>query len=203
MVPSLINTLECRGTSAIKQVFLLLSVSLVFSSTVTACAREEPASQNEVKATLSFSSTAFKEGGEIPVKYTCDGQDISPPFVWFESPQNTQSFALIVDDPDAPSGSFTHWVLYNLPASVHQLEEGITNQEQLKNGAIQGMNDFGRIGYGGPCPPSGPAHEYRFTIYALDKSLTMKPGASKNQLLDAIKGHILAQGRLIGRYQRN
>ena len=152
--------------------------------------------------TVSVSSTAFKEVDKIPVKYTCDGQDISPPLVWSEPPQKTQSCALIVDDPDAPGGVFTHWVLYNLPANVHQLGEGIHTQERLENGALQGKNDFGRIGYRGPCPPRGPTHRYRFTIYALDKSLDLKPAASKKQLLNAIKGHILAQGQLIGTYQR-
>jgi len=152
--------------------------------------------------TLSLSSTAFKEGDKIPVKYTCDGQDISPPLVWGEPPQLTQAFALIVDDPDAPGGVFTHWVLFNLPANVHQLGEDIPAQERLENGGLQGKNDFGRIGYGGPCPPRGSVHRYRFTICALDKPLDLKPGASKKQLLDTMKGHILAQGQLIGTYQR-
>jgi len=152
--------------------------------------------------TLPLSSTAFKEGDKIPVKYTCDGQDMSPSLVWGEPPQLTKAFALIVDDPDAPGGVFTHWVLFNLPANVRQLGEDLPAQERLENGALQGRNDFGRIGYGGPCPPRGPAHRYRFTIYALDKSLDLKPGVSKKQLLDAMKGHILAQGQLIGTYQR-
>ncbi len=201
-MPSLVQGFECRGPRVSQQVVLLLATLLVFSSTIIACAREELTSQNGGEMTLSLSSTAFKEGGEIPVKYTCDGQDISPPLVWDETPQNTQSLALIVDDPDAPGGVFTHWVLYNLPAGIHELEEGPPSGERLENGAIQGKNDFGSIGYGGPCPPHGPAHQYRFTIYTLDKSLDLKPGASKKQLLDAIRGHILAQGQLIGRYQR-
>ena len=201
-VPSLVRDLESQGAIVSKQVVLLLAALLVFSSTVAACAREAPATQKEVKVTLSLSSTAFKEGDKIPVKYTCDGQDISPPLLWGEPPQVTEAFALIVDDPDAPGGVFTHWVLFNLPANVHQLGEGIPAQERLENGALQGKNDFGRIGYGGPCPPRGPAHRYRFTIYALDESLDLKPRASKKQLLDAMKGHILAQGQLIGTYQR-
>ena len=152
--------------------------------------------------TLSLSSTAFKEGSKIPVKYTCDGQDISPPLVWGEPSQKTQAFALILDDPDAPGGVFTHWVLFNIPVNVRQLGEGMPAQERLDNGALQGKNDFGSIGYGGPCPPRGPAHRYRFTLYALDKALYTKPGASKKQVLDAMKGHILAQGELAGTYQR-
>ena len=152
--------------------------------------------------TLSLSSTAFKEGDRIPVKYTCDGEDISPPLVWGEPPHKIQTFALIVDDPDAPGGVFTHWVLFNVPGNVRQLGEGVPAQEQLQNGTLQGKNDFGKVGYGGPCPPRGPAHRYRFTVYALDKPLDLKPSASKKQLLDAMKGHILAQGQLLGTYQR-
>ncbi len=201
-MPSLVRALERQGTSVSKQVVLLLAALLVFSPTVAACAIEAPATQKEVKVTLSLSSTVFKEEERIPVKYTCDGHDISPPLVWGEQPQVTEAFALIVDDPDAPGGVFTHWVLFNLPANVHQLGEGIPAHERLESGALQGENDMGRIGYRGPCPPRGPAHRYRFTIYALDRSLDLKPGASKKQLLDAMKGHILAQGQLIGTYQR-
>jgi Raf kinase inhibitor-like YbhB/YbcL family protein len=184
-----------------RQVVLLLAILIVISSMV-ACAREAPVAQKEVEMTLSLSSTAFKEGDKIPAKYTCDGQDISPLLTWGEPPQLTQAFVLIVDDPDAPGGVFTHWVLFNIPAIARQLEEGIAAQERLRNGALQGKNDFGRIGYGGPCPPRGPAHQYRFTLYALDKSLDSKPGASKKQIVDAMKGHILAQGQLTGTYQR-
>ena len=152
--------------------------------------------------TLLLSSTAFKGGDKIPVKYTCDGQDISPPLVWGEPPQRTRTFALILDDPDAPGGVFTHWLLFNLPVNLRQLGESIPAQERLQNGALQGKNDFDRIGYGGPCPPRGPAHRYRFTLYALDEMLGAKPGASKKQVLDAMKGRILAQGQLAGTYQR-
>ena len=202
-VPGIVRDREGPvGPTVSKQVALLLTVLMVFSSTVVACAREAPASQKEAEMTLSLFSTAFKEGDKIPVKYTCDGQNISPPLVWGEPPQMTKAFALIVDDPDSPSGVFTHWVLFNVAANVRQLGEGVPAQERLQNGALQGKNDFGKIGYGGPCPPRGPAHRYRFTLYALDKPLDSKPGASKKQLLDAMKGHILAQGQLIGTYQR-
>jgi len=199
----MVGDLESQvGAVVSRQLVLLLAVLMVFSSTATACAREVPAPQKEIEMTLSLSSTTFKEGDKIPVKYTCDGQDISPPLIWGEPPQKTQTFALIVDDPDAPSGIFTHWVLFNLPANVRQLSEGIPAQERLQNGALQGKNDFGRIGYGGPCPPHGLAHRYHFTLYALDEPLDLKPGASKKQLLDVMKGHILAQGQLMGTYQR-
>jgi Raf kinase inhibitor-like YbhB/YbcL family protein len=169
---------------------------------VVACATEAPTSPKEVEMTLSLSSATFKEGDKIPVKYSCDGQDMSPPLEWSKPPQQTKAFALIMDDPDAPGGVFTHWVLFNLPANVRQLAEGIPTQERLENGALQGKNDFGRLGYGGPCPPHGPAHRYRFALYALDKLLDLRPGASKKQVLDAMKGRILAQGQLVGTYQR-
>jgi len=180
----------------------LLVLFIVISSSAIACADKTPAVGKEAEMTVSLSSTAFKEGDKIPVKYTCDGQDISPPLAWGEPPQRTQAFALIVDDPDAPSGVFTHWVLFNIPASTRQLGEDVPAQERIQNGALQGKNDFGRIGYGGPCPPRGPVHRYRFTLYALDRLLDLKPGAFKTQVLDAMKGHILAQGQLVGTYQR-
>lgn len=203
IVSSIVRNFESRvGAILGRQVVLLLAILIVISSTMTACAREAPAPQKEVEMTLSLSSTAFKEGDKIPVKYTCGGQDISPPLAWGEPPQPTQAFVLIVDDPDAPGGVFTHWVLFNLPASVRQLGEGVAAQERLQNRTLQGKNDFGRIGYSGPCPPRGPAHRYRFTLYALDKPLDSKPGASKKQIVDAMKGHILAQGQLTGTYQR-
>ena len=202
-VPGIVRDLQDPiGSAVSKEVALLLAVLTLFSSTVVACARQAPAPQKEVEMTLPLSSTAFKQGDKIPVKYTCDGQDISPPLAWGEPPQKTQAFALIVDDPDAPGGVFTHWVLFNIPGNVRQLGEGVPAQERLQNGALQGKNDFGRIAYGGPCPPRGPAHRYRFAVYALDKPLELKPGASKKQLLDAMKGHILAQGQLTGTYQR-
>ena len=156
----------------------------------------------EGMATISLSSTVFKEEELIPVKYTCDGQDISPPLNWDAPPQGTQSFALIVDDPDAPGGVFTHWVIFNIPAGSRESPEAVPAQEQLPNGARQGKNDFGKIGYGGPCPPPGDPHRYRFTLYALDQPLGLKAGASKKQVLNAMEGHILAQGQLTGKYQR-
>jgi Raf kinase inhibitor-like YbhB/YbcL family protein len=148
---------------------------------------------------LSVKSAAFQEGGKIPDKYTCQGQDLSPPLTWGEPPQGTESLALIMDDPDAPRGLFTHWVLYNIPQETRGLPEAVSARE-LPDGTLQGKNDFGEIGYGGPCPPAGSTHRYRFTLYALDQILDVKAGASRNQLIDAIKSHILAQGTLIGRY---
>ncbi len=151
---------------------------------------------------LKVQSSAFSQGGTIPKQYTCDGPDLSPPLSWTGTPEGTKSLALIMDDPDAPVGTWVHWVLYNLPASVHELAEGVPTTETLPNGARQGRNDFRKIGYGGPCPPPGPAHRYFFKLYALDTELSLAPGASKGQLEEAMKGHILGQAELMGRYGR-
>jgi Raf kinase inhibitor-like YbhB/YbcL family protein len=152
--------------------------------------------------TLTVLSSAFQEGSEIPTRYTCEGKDVSPTLTWEEPPVEAQFFALIMDDPDAPVGVFTHWVLFNLPADSRGVSEAVPTQPQLPDGSLQGKNDFGSIGYGGPCPPSGRPHRYQFTLYALDRTLDLKAGASKKQVIDAMQGHILAQGRLTGTYQR-
>jgi len=189
--------------------FLLLSCFIILPLFMTSCNTTEtqdevvsPAIKGDVITAIALSSTAFKEGDRIPVKYTCDGEDISPALLWNEPPQLTESFVLIVDDPDAPGGVFTHWILFNIPTNIRQFGEGVPTQEQLENGALQGRNDFGRIGYGGPCPPSGRSHRYQFTIYALDQRLNLKAGVSKKQVIDAMQGHILAKGQLTGAYQR-
>ncbi|MBI2907538.1 MAG: YbhB/YbcL family Raf kinase inhibitor-like protein [Chloroflexi bacterium] len=150
---------------------------------------------------LSISSTAFQHNSAIPVKYTCDGEDISPPLEIGEPPEGAGSLALIVDDPDAPGGVFTHWVIFNILPGTRKLEEAITTQPRLANSALQGTNDFGNTGYGGPCPPSG-RHRYRFTLYALSQTVDLKAGASKERLLAAMQGRILAQAQLMGTYRR-
>jgi Raf kinase inhibitor-like YbhB/YbcL family protein len=151
---------------------------------------------------LQITSAAFAPGETMPKKFTCDGPDVSPKLTWTEAPPKTQSIALIMDDPDAPVGTWVHWVLYNLPADTKELAEGVSKQEQLSNGARQGRNDFGKIGYGGPCPPPGKPHRYLFKLYALDSKLNLKAGATKAEVERAMKGHILAQGELIGKYGR-
>lgn len=151
---------------------------------------------------IPISSPAFQEGKPIPTQYTCDGEDLSPPLKWSKVPEGTKSLALISEDPDAPAGIWVHWVLYNLPPTITELPEGMPTQEVLPNGAKQGINDFKRIGYGGPCPPPGKPHRYFFKLYALDTELDLKPGATKQELLRAMEGHILAEGQLMGTYQR-
>jgi Raf kinase inhibitor-like YbhB/YbcL family protein len=152
--------------------------------------------------TIQLTSSAFNEGAVIPVQHTCDGKDSSPPLRWSGAPGGARTFALVADDPDAPAGTWVHWVIYNIPASVAELPEGTPTTETIANGAAQGKNDFRRTGYGGPCPPRGKAHRYYFRLYALDAELSLKPGATKQDLLRAMEGHILAQGQLMGTYQR-
>ena len=151
---------------------------------------------------FQISTTAFSNGEMIPKKFTCDGPDVSPPLSWKEAPSATQSFALIMDDPDAPAGTWVHWVLYNLSSNTKELPEGVETQEQLGSGALQGRNDFRKIGYGGPCPPPGKPHRYYFKLYALDAKLGLQAAATKLDLERAMKGHILAEAELIGRYGR-
>ncbi len=151
--------------------------------------------------TFSLSSPAFEAGGFIPPQYTCDGADVSPPLTWQGVPADAKSLALICDDPDAPVGTWVHWVLYDLPASETGLPENVLPLKELSNGAKQGTNDFGRIGYGGPCPPAG-IHRYFFKLYALDDFLNLAPGLTKKRLLRAMEGHILLQTELVGRYKR-
>jgi Raf kinase inhibitor-like YbhB/YbcL family protein len=153
------------------------------------------------KMEIKVKSTAFEEGGKIPKQYTCDGSDVSPPLAWSAIPEGTKSIALICDDPDAPMGTWVHWVLFNLPPDVKELPENVPARKNLENGAIHGINDFRNLGYGGPCPPSG-THRYYFKVYALDMQINLKAGITKGKLLKAMKGHILAEGQLMGKYTR-
>lgn len=150
---------------------------------------------------IKVTSPAFNEGGMIPTKYTCDGDDMSPPLNWSGIPSGTKTIALISDDPDAPMGTWVHWVLFNLPSDTKGLPEGMPADKVLASGAKQGVNDSRQIGYGGPCPPSG-THRYYFKVYALDSKLSLEPGASKKALLKAMEGHILLEGQIMGRYKR-
>ncbi|MGA3293792.1 MAG: YbhB/YbcL family Raf kinase inhibitor-like protein [Candidatus Acidiferrales bacterium] len=148
-----------------------------------------------------LTTTSFRSGGPIPKKFTCDGEDVSPALSWPDPPTETKSLAVIVDDPDAPTGTWVHWVLYDLPAGTHELPEGTPKDRSLPGGAQQGRNDFGKIGYNGPCPPRGTVHRYFFKVYALNSKTGLDPGATKSQLERAMKGHILAQAELIGKFQ--
>jgi Raf kinase inhibitor-like YbhB/YbcL family protein len=160
-----------------------------------------PSVKGEEKMTLKLTSTAFEEGGLIPPRHTCDGEDISPPLAWSGVPEGAKSLALVADDPDAPRGTWVHWVIYNIPASEKGLAENVPERETLDGGARHGTNDFKKAGYGGPCPPSG-THRYFFKLYALDAEPDLPSGVSKDQLLKAIEGHVVAEGQLMGRYRR-
>jgi Raf kinase inhibitor-like YbhB/YbcL family protein len=153
---------------------------------------------------MSFTvrTDAFRNGGEIPAKYTCSGINASPALQWSDAPQGSRSLALIVDDPDAPGGTWTHWVIWDIPPQAAGLPEGVPHDESLNNGARQGKNDFGRAGYGGPCPPPGKPHRYFFRMYALDKILELKAGSERPDLEDAMKRHILTQAEWMGVFKR-
>jgi Raf kinase inhibitor-like YbhB/YbcL family protein len=202
--------------------FGLLMASVLFIS----CRNEAPSNANNVsppaqpsplkKAELKVTSKAFQEGGMIPKKYTCDDANISPPLAWDSVPEKAKSLALIADDPDAPGKTWVHWVALNIPEGVpegpanvsppppraHELPENVPAEELIKSvGGQQGTNDFKKVGYGGPCPPSG-THRYYFHLYALDTFLNLDSSATKDQLLKAMEGHVLAEGELMGKYQK-
>lgn len=150
---------------------------------------------------MQLQTNAFKEEQAIPREYSCDGQDLSPQLSWSEAPEGAKSFVLIADDPDAPGGTWVHWVYYDIPKDRRELPKGVDTAEHPATGGTQGVNDFGRIGYGGPCPPGG-THRYYFKLYALDEVLNLKPGLSKKQVLAEMEGHVLAEARLMGTYSR-
>ena len=183
--------------------YFLILLSILISSCTSSPTKtpETPTTETqatEVKANmaLEITSNAFANGQSIPVKYSCKGNNISPDLAWKEPPTGTQSFALIVDDPDAPMGTWVHWVVYNLPANTRSLQEN-TNS----NGMSAGKNSSGNMRYDGPCPPSG-THRYYFKLYALDTNLNLSPGATKEQVLNAMQGHVLAQGELMGTFSK-
>jgi len=184
-----------------RKIIFFVSVSmLVFCS----CKRSDEGESEAMggkEMEIKVTSSAFTDGGMIPAKYTCDGADFSPPLEWESVPEGTKSIALICDDPDAPMGTFVHWVLFNLPGGTRQLQENMPAEATLPNGARQGRNDFGRTGYGGPCPPGG-THRYFFRLYALDKQIELGAGIKKRDLLKAMDGHVLAEGQLMGKYKR-
>jgi hypothetical protein len=183
---------------------LLLALPAVFA--VVTCAgekeqRDTAEQEGEAKMAFTLTSTAFSEGEMIPKKYTCDDADISPPLAWAGAPEGTRSFALISDDPDAPGGTWVHWVMYNLPPATLELPEHLPASDTLSSGARQGISDFDRFGYGGPCPPSG-THRYFFKLYALDTALKLQGRVTKADLEKAMDGHVLAETQLMGKYSR-
>lgn len=181
-----------------KRFLLTILIFILLSACATPAA--PAADAQEAPMALSLTSTAFTQGQGIPAVHSCDGKGVSPPLAWSAAPAGTNSFALIMDDPDAPMGTYVHWVIYNIPASVKALPEGMPSQAMLPDGTVQGPNTSGRTSYAGPCPPSG-THRYFFKLYALDAILKL-PAAGKDDLLQAMQGHILAEGELMGTYSR-
>lgn len=181
----------------------LLTVIFILVIIAGCVEREKKNNIEEVEIMQNISISAeFKYGDVIPSEYTCMGKDISPELSWTGIPEGTKSIVLIMDDPDAPGGTFVHWVLFNIPATTQRLPKAVNKDKILDNFSRQGMNDFGDVGYGGPCPPPGKYHRYYFRIYALDKMLELLPGSSRSQVDSASKGHILAKGELVGIYAR-
>ena len=156
----------------------------------------------EHKEQMQLTSASFTDGAAIPAKYTCDDKNVSPPLKWNGMPETAKSLALIMDDPDAPVGTWTHWVAYDLPPNISELSEDVTKGQNIPGGGEQGLNDFKHLGYGGPCPPPGKAHRYFFKLYALDAKLDLKPGASRKEVERAMEKHVVAQGQLMGTYKR-
>jgi Raf kinase inhibitor-like YbhB/YbcL family protein len=156
----------------------------------------------QVAAGLTLTSLDFVNKEYIPHEFSCDGANKSPKLVWSGAPKNTKSYALIVDDPDAPSGTWVHWVIFNIPANKTSLTSAGGRNKNLLDGSMQGVNSSNNIGYDGPCPPPGKPHHYHFKLYALDTLLKLEPGVSKQDLVAATKGHILAQAELVGLYKR-
>lgn len=187
---------------------LMLIALITFSIGTSYCDNEKKTSEkqtNQKRGTddMIIQSRAFNEGETIPVKYTCDGEDVSVPLAWSNAPENTKSFALICDDPDAPGGTWVHWVVINIPPNTTALEEGVNLKgDSLFTGTIECHNDFGKVAYGGPCPPPGPVHRYYFKLYALDTMLNLSSDMEKAEVEEEMSGHLLAQAALMGKYGR-
>ena len=181
---------------------ILLLLALMFAVPFLAsCRHPEQPSESPAAAPLTLTSDSLKDGA-VPKEFTCDGEDKSPALTWSTPPAAAKSLALIATDPDAPGGTFTHWILFNLPANTNGLPVGVPNQGQLAHGGRQGRNDFSKVGYGGPCPPAGQTHRYIFTLYAVDSIIDVPAGAPRDHVEPTMQGHVLAKSELTARYQR-
>jgi Raf kinase inhibitor-like YbhB/YbcL family protein len=191
----------------VRRIILCLTLAVVLLSACTPYAPEAPGQtiddplDMEEAVSIEITSSAFAHESAIPEKYSCKGENVSPALAWGEPPAGTQSFALIMDDPDAPGGTWVHWVLFNIPASARGLPEAFPADATLPDGSMSGNSSFGRTGYGGPCPPSG-THRYFFKLYALDEMPAISAGATKGELEKAMVGHILANGELMGTFSK-
>jgi hypothetical protein len=199
----ILNSVSCQ-TFVSKEVYSEYTLTGFFPDIFpkpSLCFPIQPLTTGGKKMALEMSSSAFSEGEMIPTRYTCDGPDVSPDLSWSGVPETAKSLALICDDPDAPMGTWVHWVLFNIPSGASGLPAEIPSVAALESGARHGTNDFRRLGYGGPCPPGG-THRYFFKLYALDTELNLDSGITKDQLLEAMQGHILAEAQLMGKYSR-
>ncbi len=176
-----------------------VTLGILMSAGVSASRAAEP----KRKELMQITCTAFTEGAPIPAKYTCEDKDISPPLQWSGVPEGTRSLVLIADDPDAPVGTWIHWVIFDLPPDANGLAEDTPRSETLSNGAKQGVNSFRKTGYGGPCPPPGKPHRYFFKLYALDTKLNLKPASTSKDLERAMEKHVLGRAQLMGTYKRS
>lgn len=176
---------------------LMVTTASCGNSSLKSAPRPDPSSSG-----FRIESAAFKQGAFIPPRFSCSGENVSPPLNWTDPPEVARSFALIVDDPDAPGGTWTHWVVFNLPAQTRALDENAPKQDKLPNGGLQGLNSFESVGYGGPCPPPGKAHRYFFRLYALNTVLSMQPRADREDVLSALKGHTVGEAQLMGVFKR-
>jgi Raf kinase inhibitor-like YbhB/YbcL family protein len=194
---------EARSFGNIPGQFFWANVVLLFFS-LASCRSAPPASsaQKANPNQILVTSTAFTDGSPIPAKFSCQGKNVSPPLEWTALPQGIRSAAILCEDPDAPGGTFTHWVLYDIPPTVKRLTENTPKLEVLPNSAKQGLNDFEQTGYGGPCPPPGKPHRYYFRIFALDLESPLKPATKRDELLRIVKGHVLGEGKLMGTFKR-
>lgn len=192
------------GKRYVRDVLFRSLLALLLLNFVAACdsgQKTPAATEEDAMGPLTLTSPAFRHGEPIPRKYTCDGEDVSPPLTWHGAPGNTVTFALVMDDPDAPIGTWDHWVIFDIPATATGLPEAVPPEPTLPDGSVQGTNSWGRIGYGGPCPPRGQ-HRYFFRLYALDTHVGLDSRTTKARLLSAIEGHVLAQAELMGVYRR-
>lgn len=181
--------------------YILLALPILFCCCNKKELPSDSAKEGAKKMTIKVTSTAFQDGGMIPSKYTADGANVSPPLKWEVVLEGTQSIALINDDPDAPMGTWVHWIMWNIPPDKMELPENVPTDQKLADGSCQGITDFRQPGYGGPAPPSG-THRYYFKVYALDTKLVLSTSSTKAQLVKAMEGHILAEGQLMGKYKR-
>lgn len=179
-----------------------MAAGLLLACGTTTSTVESAGMEKGTAMSFSLRSPEWKAGENIPRQFTCDGENVSPPLQWAAAPVGTQSLSLVVEDPDAPGGTFIHWVLYDLRPGTGKLPENVPPSGELADGARQGRNSFGQVGYGGPCPPPGPAHRYFFRLYALNGKTGLNAGASRTDLDRAMRGHVLAQAEWMGRYKR-